>query len=75
MSEVFDYMIILGEFHLRHVMRRIEKHHNLQRPHQGIGNCIPMGFKYPNFPGTIDKVKCKEMLAGMLRHYYVKQAV
>ncbi|KMQ50391.1 Mobile element protein [Chitinispirillum alkaliphilum] len=66
-------MIILGQYHLIHVMRKIEKHHNFQRPHQGIENCVPMGFKYPDSPGTIDKVECEEMLGGMLKHYYVRQ--
>ncbi|KMQ50403.1 Mobile element protein [Chitinispirillum alkaliphilum] len=72
--EVLDYMIILGQYHLIHVMRKIEKHHNFQRPHQGIENCVPMGFEYPDSPGTIDHIECEEMLGGMLKHYYVKQA-
>ena len=72
--EVLDNMIILGTFHLSHIMKKIEHHHNFQRPHQGIDNCIPMGYRYPDSPGKIQKVKCEESLGGMLKHYYLEKA-
>ena len=55
-------------------MKKIEHHHNYQRPHQGIENCIPMGYKYPASPGELQHVKCEESLGGMLKHYYLKNA-
>ena len=72
--EVLDNMIILGNPHLRHIMKKIEHHHNYQRPHQGIENCIPMGYRYPDSPGELQHVKCEESLGGMLKHYYLKNA-
>jgi len=46
--ETLDNLILLGESHLRHVFESIERHHNTQRPYQGIGNVVPVGFDYPD---------------------------
>jgi len=72
--ETLDNMIIIGQRHLMHVCKKIEHHHNLRRPHQGIDNCIPAGFVYPNEPIPPDKVQCEESLGGLLNHYYAKAA-
>ena len=72
--ETLDNMILLGESHLRHVRNRIERHHNEHRPHQGLGNRIPMGFEYPDEPGALNQVKCESSLGGMLNHYYIAEA-
>jgi len=40
----------LGESHLRRALGAIQEHHNAQRPHQGIGNVIPLNFDYPAKP-------------------------
>ncbi len=53
------------------VLKKIEKHHNEFRPHQGIGNTIPLKYNYPKKPTSIEDINCKEMLGGLLNHYYV----
>ena len=72
--ETLDDMILLGEGHLRHVLKRIEHHHNSHRPHQGIGNLIPMRFGYPEHAAAPEHVRYESVLGGMLNHYYVEQA-
>ena len=37
-GETLDSMVLFGERHLHHVIKKIERHHNAQRPYQGIGN-------------------------------------
>jgi putative transposase len=72
--ETLDRIIPLGPAHLRHVLRCIEQHHNTQRPHQGIGNVIPMGFDYPDTPARVSQVGCESFLGGLLNHYFKKAA-
>jgi len=72
--ETLDNLIVFGEAHLRHVLKRIERHHNEQRPHQGIGNRVPMAYDYPQEPALPDDVLCSSELGGLLRHYHVEKA-
>lgn len=72
--ETLDSLILLGEGHLRHVLKRIERHHNNQRPHQGLDNLIPLGSEYLDEPSALNEVKCESTLGGMLNHYYVERA-
>jgi transposase InsO family protein len=70
--ETLDNLILLGEQHFRHVLRQIEQHHNQHRPHQGLGNGIPLGFEYPDQPAPSATVRCDAALGGLLNHYYVE---
>jgi putative transposase len=69
-----DDMIIFGRRHFSHVLKKIEKHYNTQRPHQGIGNAVPLGYDPPEKSASFAEVECHEELGGMLRHYYKKAA-
>lgn len=69
--ETLNNIIPLGERHFRHVLKSIEHHHNKERPHQGIGNVIPMDFEYPLEPQNPDKVKRISSLGGLLNHYTI----
>ena len=69
--ETLNNLILFGEKHLRVVLKRIEKYHNNYRTHQGIGNIIPLEYNYPNKSVSIKEIKCKEILGGLLKHYYV----
>ncbi len=71
--ETLDQMILLGGHHLQHVLKRMEQHHNQQRPHQGLENVVPIGFAYPTKPANEDEVCCKSSLGGLLNHYYAEQ--
>ena len=72
--ETLDSMILFGQAHLRYVLKRIEKHHNEQRPHQGIGNVVPTGFDYPEDPVPPDNVECEPALGGLLNDYHAQKA-
>ena len=67
--ETLDNLILLGEQHFRHVLRQIDHHHNRQRPYQGLGNVVPLGFEYPDQPASLAIVRCDAMLGGLLDHY------
>ena len=72
--ETLDSMILLGGSHLRHVLKRIESHHNSQRPHQGLDNLIPMRFGYIEHAAAPEHVRCESTLGGLLNHYHAAQA-
>jgi putative transposase len=72
--ETLNQLVLLGESHLRRTLRFIQDHHNAQRPHQGLGNVIPMGCDYPAKPAQPTQVQCEEALGGLLNHYGVKRA-
>jgi putative transposase len=72
--ETLDRIIPLGQRHFRHALKCIELHHNKERPHQGIGNSIPLGFDYPETPAEVTQVGCKSSLGGLLNHYHKKAA-
>ena len=69
--EILDNLILIGEKHLRGVLKIIERYHNNYRPHQGIGNIIPLENNYSNEPVFIEDIKCKEILGSLLNHYYI----
>lgn len=71
--ETLDNLIRLGEGHLRHVLKKIEQHHNRQRPHQGLDNVVPLGFEYPDLPAPPETVRCAATLGGLLNHYYAER--
>lgn len=72
--ETLGNMILFGEAHLRHVIKKIERHHNGQRPHQGLANVVPMGFEYPDDAAAPADVRCESTLGGLLNHYYAEKA-
>ena len=72
--ETLDQLILLGESHLGRTLLSIQDHHNAQRPHQGLGNVIPLGFDYPAEPASPLAVQCHQMLGGLLNHYSIQQA-
>jgi transposase InsO family protein len=71
--ETLDNLILLGGEHFHHVLKRIEHHHNRQRPHQGLGNLIPNGCVYPAEPARLETVRCEASLGGLLNHYYAEK--
>ena len=72
--ETLDNLILIGQPHLEHVLKKIERYHNQHRPHQGIGNNIPLGYKYPDKPAPPSSIKCESALGGLLNHYFVDKA-
>jgi putative transposase len=71
--ETLNNLILLGEQHFHRVLKRIEHHHNRQRPHQGLGNLIPNGCDCPTEPARLETVRCEASLGGLLNHYYAEK--
>jgi hypothetical protein len=69
--ECLDQFIVLGEAHLRYLLKEYETHHNLERPHQGVGNVPLTGQPATSSNGAIE---CSERLGGLLKNYYRKSA-
>jgi putative transposase len=73
-QECLDHFIVLGEEHLRYLVREFVEHYNNERPHQNKGN-LPLGMeKPPDIGNTLGEVVCHERLGGLLRHYERKAA-
>ncbi len=76
-NECLDHFLILGEAHLRHVMKEFVDHYNEERPHQSRGN-VPLPdavaddeAKEPRIlPFPTGEVRCKERLGGLFKHYH-----
>ena len=64
--------VVLGENHLRHVLKEYLDHYNGERPHQARGNVpLPDADEEPRvlqFPAG--GVRCRERLGGLLRHHH-----
>jgi len=70
-QECLDHFLVLGERHLRHLIREYLIHYHEERPHQGLGNRPP---KQSNPPPEIvsvrqDQIVCQERLGGLLKRY------
>jgi transposase InsO family protein len=72
--EIRETLILLSEGHLRQSLGAIQEHHNAYRPHQAIGNLIPLGFDYRAEPAPFGKIHCEAALGGLLNHYFLKKA-
>jgi transposase InsO family protein len=44
-EECLDHLLIINEAHLRHVLAAYFAHYNQARPHQGIGQWVPIPFE------------------------------
>jgi len=75
-AECLDHFVILGTRHLDHLLSEYIDYHNRERPHMSLGFATPMGRPPPISDGPIcpRKVRCRERLGGVLKHYYRKAA-
>lgn len=70
--ECLDWFIVLGEQHLRHIIREFFNYYHAHRPHQGLGNVpIETALPPPELPEDfrLEDVVCHESLGGLLKHY------
>ena len=67
--ECLRRMILFGERGLRRALREYVEHYNEERPHQGIGNLIPVPRKRQPRPTGAAEVHSMDRLGGLLRHY------
>ena len=72
--ECLDHVVVLGEVHLRRVLREYVAYFNQDRPHQGIGQHIPGdAAASPVYVGSVGNVRAFPILGG-LHHAYQRAA-
>jgi len=72
--ECLDHVVVLGEAHLRRVLREYVAYFNQDRPHQGIGQHIPGdAAASPAHAGGAGNVRAFPVLGG-LHHAYQRTA-
>lgn len=70
-EECLDHLLIVGEAHLRRVLATYTMSFNEARPHQGLGQRIPLG----TVPGPRDgPIRRRDGLGGLLRDYFREAA-
>jgi transposase InsO family protein len=70
-SECLSKLVLLGESHLRAVVREYLAHYHEERNHQGLGGQLIVPPANLNQPGPI---VARERLGGLLRFYHRKTA-
>ncbi len=70
--ECLDHILLLGERHLRGVLREYVDYFNERRPHQGLGQTIPKGTANDNVVAG-GEVAARPILGG-LHHDYRRAA-
>ena len=87
-QEVLDYFIVFGEQHMDHIVSEALAYYHKERPHQAKGNdlLVPAATSAVTKKGKrnnsaavpdvvpLSRVKCRERLGGLLKHYYRKAA-
>ncbi len=72
--ECLDHIVVLGEAHLRRVLREYVAYCNQDRPHQGIGQHIPGdAAAAPAHAGGVGTVRAFPVLGGL--HHAYQRAV
>ncbi len=72
--ECLDHVLVLGEAHLRRVLREYVAYFNTARPHQGLQQRVPAGAGRPVLrPETGGQVQAVPVLGG-LHHTYRRAA-
>jgi putative transposase len=68
-SELLDRVVILGEGHLRILLKEYLEHYHHERTHQGIGNRVPIKLPANDEPPSAS-IHCKRRLGGLLNYYH-----
>jgi putative transposase len=69
--EWLDHFLVVGEAHLRHLVRGYVDYYNGVRPHQALDNLPPTGVTGPpSTEASSANILCVERLGGLLKHYY-----
>jgi transposase InsO family protein len=72
--ECLDHLLILGEAHLRRVLRAYVAYFNCARPHQGIGQAMPAGLPAADRQGVSTGRVVAFPILGGLHHDYRRVA-
>jgi transposase InsO family protein len=64
--EALDYYLLISEKQIMRILQEYKDYYNSKRPHQGILQKIPKGYK-PQFHGKVQKIP---ILGGLCNHYF-----
>jgi hypothetical protein len=70
--ECLDHFVACGTKHLDYLVHEFVEHYHIERPHQGLGNQMPVRAG-PNAVGC-GPIQCSSRLGGRIRHYYREAA-
>jgi transposase InsO family protein len=70
-EECLDQIIVLGERHLRYVLKQYVEYFMKRRPHQGLKQQVP--DRREEFP-TTGRIRCHQVLGGLINDYYREAA-
>ena len=71
-AECLDHLLILNRRHLRFVLTQYLAYYNHRRPHQGLGQALPVPLgPDPTSPVAPAQVTCRPVLGGLLHDYTV----
>jgi len=68
-EECLAKLILLGEGSLRRALHHYEAHYHEERNHQGKDNVLLFPLPTQAVRGEQEKVRCRERLGGVLKHY------
>jgi putative transposase len=66
-EECLDHLLILNQAHLRRVLKTYAAYYNEARPHQGIGQRIPVAPEHSPCAGAVEH---RKVLGGIINDYY-----
>ncbi len=69
-KEALDWFIIFSRKQLENILKEYISYYNSKRPHQGINQCVPLGYT----PQTTGKIIAEPILSGLVYHYKRKAA-
>ncbi len=71
-AECLDHLLILNRAHLTFVLRQYFAYYNHRRPHQGLGQALPVPLAPgPTAPAAPQQVICRPVLGGIIHDYAV----
>ena len=73
-QECLDHFVVVGEWHLNHLVREFLRYYHRFRPHQGLENLTPDQAMTPKRPetgvsGRMGPIVRDEWLGGLLKSY------
>lgn len=68
--ECLDHVIVLGQGHLRRVLREYVAYFNSAWPHQGIGQAVPSAPKPASLACPAAPIVAIPVLGGLHHDYY-----
>lgn len=79
-EECLDHLLIISEWHLRRVLTEYVTYYNQRRPHQGIGQQMPMPMPVPSAlqqerVRTRGDIHRQDVIGGIIHDYYRRDSL